>query len=49
MRLLRQHPQRARVDAAALLGEEAQRVVRLARVRRPEMGHDALGLDLSFR
>ena len=37
VRLLREHAQRRRVDAAAVLDEEAQRVVRLAGVRRAEM------------
>src|SRR6185436_18529473 len=45
VRLLRQHPQRAGVDAAPLLGEECQRVVCLAGVRRPEVRDDALGLS----
>ena len=38
--LLREHPQRAGVDTAPLLGEERERVVGLARVRRPEVGDD---------
>ena len=44
MRLLREHPQRPGVDAAALLGEELERVVGLARVRRAEVGDDGLRL-----
>ena len=43
MGLLREHPQRPRVDAAPVLGEERERVVRLAGVRRPEMRDDGLG------
>ena len=45
VRLLREHPQRAGVDAAPLLGEERQCVMRLAGVRRPEVRDDALGLS----
>ena len=41
VRLLREHPQRACVDAAPLLREELERVVRLARVRRAEVRDDA--------
>jgi hypothetical protein len=48
VRLLRQHPQRPGVDAASLLGEKPQRVVRLAGVRRAEVGDDALGFDPPF-
>ena len=44
MRLLGEHAQRPRVDAAALLGEERQCVVRLAGVRGAEMRDDGLGL-----
>ena len=43
VRFLREHPQRRRVDAAPVLDEEAQRVVRLARVRRAEMRNHRLG------
>ena len=49
VRLLREHAQRRRVDAAAVLDEEPQRVVRLAGVRRPEMGDDRLRLDRPLR
>src|SRR4029079_18868782 len=45
VRLLRQHPQRSGEDAAPVLGEERQRVVGLAGVRRPEVRDDALGLS----
>ena len=44
VRFLREHPQRAGVDAAPLLGQERERVVGLARVRRTEVRDDALGL-----
>ena len=44
VRLLREHPQRARVDAAARLGELLERGVRLPGVGRAEMRHDAVGL-----
>ena len=44
VRLLREHAQRRRVHAAAGLDEEAQRVVRLARVRRPQVRDDGLRL-----
>ena len=44
MRLLREHPERAGVDAAAVLGEEGEGVVGLARVRRAEVRDDRLGL-----
>ncbi len=37
MRLLREHPQRAGVDASPVLGEERECVVGLARVRRAEV------------
>ena len=40
VRLLREHAQRRRVHAAAGLDEESQRVVRLPRVRRPEVRDD---------
>ncbi len=43
--LLREHAQRRRVDAVAVLDEEAERVVRLAGVGRPEVGDHGLGLD----
>ena len=46
VRLLREHPQRRRVDAAAVLDEEAERVVRLARVRRAEMRDHRLRLGV---
>ena len=46
VRLLREHPQRRGEDAPAGLGEELERRVRLARVRRAEVGDDRLGLDL---
>ena len=45
VRLLREHPQRRRVDAAAVLDEEAERVVRLAGVGRPEVRDHRLRLD----
>ena len=44
MRLLRQHPQRRREDPAPGLGEELERRVRLAGVRRAEVGDHGLGL-----
>jgi len=43
MSLLREHSQRAGVDASPVLGEELERVVRLPRVRRPEVRDDRLG------
>ena len=43
MRLLREHPQRAGVDAGALVGQLPQRGVRLPGVRRAEVRDDALG------
>ena len=49
VRLLREHPERACVDAGPLLRELAQRRVRLAGVRRPEVRDDALGLDAARR
>ena len=45
VRLLREHPQRRRVDAAPGLDEEAERVVRLAGVRRAEVRDHRLRLD----
>ena len=42
VRLLREHAERPGVDASPLLGEELERVVGLARVRRPEMRDDRL-------
>ena len=45
VRLLREHPQRRRVDALAGLDQEAERVVRLAGVGRPEVRDHRLGLD----
>ena len=44
MRFLCEHPQRAGVDAAPLLGQERERVVGLARVRRTEVRDDRRGL-----
>ena len=44
VRLLGEHPQRAGVDAAAALLEDLERVVGLARVRRPEVRDDGLRL-----
>ena len=44
MSFLRKHAERRAIDAAAALDEEAQRVVRLPRVRRPEMRDDGLRL-----
>ena len=49
VRFLRQHAQRACVDAGALLRELLQRGVGLTRVRRPEVGDDALRLDPARR
>ena len=45
VRLLRQHPQRARVDASSPLDEQLQRLVRLPRVGRPEVRDHRLRLD----
>jgi hypothetical protein len=45
MRLLREHAQRRREHAAAAIGEELERGVRLPRVRRPEVGDDGLRLE----
>ena len=45
VRLLREHAQRRRVDAAPVLDEEPQRVVGLAGVRRPEVRDHRLRLD----
>ena len=45
MRLLGEHPEGRGEDAAAGLGEELERGVRLARVRRPDVGDDRLRLD----
>ena len=42
VRFLREHPQRACVDARALLRELLERGVGLTRVRRPEVRDDAL-------
>ena len=44
VRLLGEHPQRRREDAAAGLGEELERGMRLARVRRADVGDDRLRL-----
>ena len=49
VRLLREHPQRAGVDAAPLLGEKRERVVGLARVRRAEVRDDCLRLAPPLR
>ena len=49
VRLLREHPQRRRVDAAAALDEEAERVVRLAGVRRAEVRDHRLRLGAPLR
>ena len=49
VRLLREHPQRPGVDAAAALLQDLERVVRLARVRRPEVRDDRLGLRPPLR
>ena len=49
VRLLRQHPQRRREDAAAGLGEELERGVRLAGVRRADMRDDRLRLGAPRR
>ena len=49
VRLLRKHPERTRIDAGPLVRELAQRRVRLARVRRPEVRDDALGLKPARR
>ena len=48
VRLLREHPQRRRVHAAAVLDKEAERVVRLARVGGPEVRDHRLGLGAPF-
>ena len=48
VRLLREHPQRRRVYAASRLDEEAERVVRLAGVRRAEVRDHRLWLDGSL-
>jgi len=47
--LLGEHAQRRGVDAAAVRDEEAERVVRLPRVRRPEMRDDGLRLGRPLR
>ena len=47
--LLREHPQRPRVDAAAALLEHLERVVGLAGVRRAEVGDDRLRLHAPRR
>ena len=44
VRLLREHPQRPGVDAAAALLQDLERVVRLARVGRAEVGDDGVRL-----
>ena len=49
VRLLREHPQRPGVDAAAPLLQELERVVGLARVGRAEVGDDGLRLGPSPR
>jgi hypothetical protein len=41
--LLREHPQRPRVDAATSIREEHERFVRLSRVRRPQVCDHRLG------
>ena len=48
VRLLGEHPQRRGVDAAAGLDEEAERVVRLAGIRRPEVRDHRLRLDAAL-
>ena len=45
VRLLREHPQRRREDAAPGLGQELERRVRLARVRRADVRDDRLRLE----
>ena len=49
VRLLREHPQRRSVDPASRFDEEAERVVRLAGVRRPQVGDHRLRLDAALR
>ena len=49
MRLLREHPQRSRVDPRTPFGELAERGVRLTGVRRAEVGDDALRLGSPSR
>ena len=49
MRLLGEHPQRRGEDAAAGLGEELERGVRLAGVRRADVGDDRLRLGAPER
>ena len=49
MRLLGEHPERRREDAAARVGEELQRGVGLARVRRPDVRDDGLRLRTPVR
>ena len=49
VRLLGEHPQRRGEDAAAGLGEELERRVRLAGVGRADVGDDRLGLDPPVR
>ena len=49
MRLLREHSQRPGVDTAPLLGQEGERVVRLAGVRRTEVRDDRLRLGAALR
>jgi hypothetical protein len=48
MRLLREHPEWRCVHTAPGLDEEAERVVCLAGVGRPEVGDHRLGLDAPF-
>ncbi len=45
MRLLGEHPERCREDPAARVGEELERRVRLAGVRRPDVRDDGLRLS----
>jgi hypothetical protein len=49
MRLLGEHPKRRREDAAARIGEELERGVGLARVRRPDVRDDGLRLGAPER
>jgi hypothetical protein len=49
VRLLREHPERRRIDAPPRFDEKAERVVRLARVRRSEVRDHRLRLDTPVR
>ena len=49
VRFLGEHPERPGVDAGALVGELAERRVRLPGVRRAEVGDDTLGREAARR